>query len=595
MLAELKRLNEKIPENERIPYNMTRNTLNVLFVISSDFKKIIIQHEKEANKRHKILVEFNNNRSSNIYPCLGIDMIEYVFGEVFKTKAKDISSKKHVAYMEKLKESLAIPYISRLFDFLKYVDGHKKCRDKIISELRDIYEKSVPKDLGFISFHFEEDFDWPLHEDPEFINHISRKPENKSTTMCGLCGSYDYPISDVKSPKVFGKDGVIASFNFKSGYPAGVRYGNKNTQDSTQAGVCKKCYFEAYSALQYLLYNGTMIQKENTKVTSKKNSSEYFLHSNRRNFANGEILLFWSEKNGIVPEISELETDREFKPFFDTVKFKGESSLGIELDSPKQGKRNIPIGDPDAFYMFSVRKERGALPLFSPKIGSVIQLRKNLDKWGEDVQDVFSHTIPSIYILARALFQGKIDEKDLSKNIEFLRMRRMLYTLAIDNIALNHTYSSTIINNYLYKNLWIGTAKALLNLIGRNKSMVDERYKKIGEVFSLMKSVRFKAKATGQERFDVAYLSALIRSPRFTLTKLFEENTFHVKKLNGGGGAWYDREIKKLMNEIDISSLPIITTSKQQSNITSGYINKECERMSRKETNKEENDEVQSI
>jgi len=579
MIDKLIEFDKTLSSKDRIPYNTMYSPVMCVVEFSSDYKNVSVFQIETSN----ILNEFSGGRTVNPAPKLGIDNESYVFGFGENAKVEE----RHNNYMEKLSENTHIIYLKEVYDFIKYVDSHKKVRDKIKNLFKEYipnYEKGDFKSQ-VITFKLE-NLDHRLDEDKEFIKLLSKKPKHSDTTICALCGTNNYPVQGILSPKVpFGKNTPsLAAYNFKNVETAskyGIDPGTKKTTTfSKQGGVCSGCYHKAYSALKYLL-NNTVIES----VKRGEKVDIISVYTNRINFKVSkyvtDIVVFFTSSNNSVPELYGAIHGAE--GFFTGVVDK-KTIKDMIYNAHKGGKllnRKEALDD-DEYYIFTTRDEKGAFMMFYPNIGKVSTLRNNLYKWEDDVvyiagdgwDDVNNRytkskqVLPPIYKLSNGL-----------KNI--YGAYKILFECAIDNKPLDYRYIDEIVNNYLYdeyvkQNITYG----LIKLIFRRSNMVDEQYQTIGRLFSLLKSVRQVAQSTGYDKFESQYLPSILRMPSKVLTQLLEENSHHILSLLNEDkthkrGTYLNNEIKKLGGSIDLSSIRLVSTPQQRANIMEGFLKNE--------------------
>jgi CRISPR-associated protein Csd1 len=489
----------------------------------------------------------------------------------------DISKKKHVLFLEKLKEYQELPEISPVISFY----GHNS--DNGAKLALDRFENAIPDEKnrkGNIGFRIQSE-DKRIHEKPGVLNKVIDRYEIAQKTLlssnqklCSICGTNDYPVEDIphgmikRVPDGQSMGCALVSYNEKAFESYGLE-GNNNSSICTN---CAKTYVEG---LNWLLSNGykTVIKNKSGKEKTT------FRYTNRKNFGTDTAMVFWTRRNEKLPEIDQLEApdSGEVARLIDSI------TSGTEGDS-----RYL---EPDQFYSCTLSGSAARISVRDWIETSLVDFRQAIVKWFQDIciveysnesQQQMRH-YAGLYNLARSC-QANNDDN----NVALSRTAVYLWNSALKNTAPPLWILTRVLQRARLDDHGVTSDRAALIklILNRNNKggnfMITEKIMRgnrpvayvCGQIFAKLESIQHAALGDRNAGIRERYFTYSMTLPSAAFGRLFNLNSKHFTKLKNekpGLAVNLDKQLQELCKDIDISSFPATFSLEEQGQFAIGY------------------------
>ncbi len=514
----------------------------------------------------------------------------------------NFDDKKHKLYIEKLEAYQNIDKLKSVLLF--YTDNKSSGLGKAQEEYEKKYREAHQKVKGTMHYCFRFDCDNKrINEYSEVLDEIKKRYDekqlaNKSSKVCSICGTSDYPITDnthgaIKNvPNGQSSGCALVSYNEKV-FESYFLDGNLNSS------ICERCAKNYTSGLNELLSNHRMFTSEKGKA--------YKSYKYRKNLSSDAAILFWLRNGDNILEIGALEDKSEIENKLNEKAndFNGDifSVLGdnvprevrvdafkIILDSiyradGNEAYKNI---DDEAFYSMIISGEASRILVRSWIETNGGQIKNNIAKWFDDIA-LYNYYKKEIEIFTMYDLVGSIssDSYVLKKLYEYL-YNTALFATPMPIYVLQHAVKSVQLGIYKSKyiqNENIALIKLSLNRLNTKRGgfnmnkEIDEENRSTsyvaGRIFAMYEVIQERALGDINAGIREKFFTSASTTPARAFGRLANMSLKHISKLGkesekGGGLArFYDMELQELFAKIE--DFPTLFKLEEQGQFVIGY------------------------
>lgn len=573
MIKELnefgKMIRDEKSKNERIHIALKQEVISIDMVIHEDgrFEKFQLIN-KVATKAEAVTAKKGRAR-------LLLDRAEEVL-----CYGGNKSKKKHQLFLEKLK---LYSNLQELTPVLKFYESNK---ENGIERALQNFEDNIPsaKDRkGNIAFKLFGKT--RIHEEEAVYQKIielyiasQEASLSKYRVTCSVCGSGAYAIPEIHEkiktvPPV--NDGrysarSLVSYN-DNAYESYELLRNKNSS------ICASCAKNYVEGLNWLLSEGPRVKN--------KKGKEYTAYTNRRNFGSDTAMVFWTRKNEKLDEIDYLESPNPS----DVARLIASVTSGTERDS-----RNL---EPDQFYSCTLSGSAARIAVRDWIETSLFDFRKSIAQWFKDIAiveydwDLEKTQIhyARLYDLARCCQRKNSDNSYDKDDTSWVRVATYLWNAALKNTSPPWWILTKVLQRARLDKYGVTAERAaLIKLIltRHNKGgdfVITEKIEQnnrpvayiCGQIFAKLESIQYHA-ASGDRNAGIRerYFTYAMTSPSSAFGRLFNLNSKHFTKLKSdkpGLAVTLDKELQKLIKDVDIQTFPATFSLVEQGQFAIGY------------------------
>lgn len=506
------------------------------------------------------------------------------------------SQKKHQLFLDKLKLYSDLKELEPVFKF--YESNKENGLDKAMQS----FEKDIPSEKdrkGNIAFKLFSKT--RIHEEESVYQRIIKlNGESQEASLskyrvtCSVCGSDAYAIPEIhekikRVPPV--NDGMYAARSLVSyndnAYESYELPRNKNSS------ICASCAKNYVEGLNWLLSEGP-------KVTNKK-GKEYTAYTNRKDFGSDTAMVFWTRKNEKVDEIDYLEAPNPA----DVTRLIESVTSGAERDS-----RYL---ETDQFYSCTLSGSAARIAVRDWIETSLIDFRKSIAEWFQDIAiDEYDKDLKKtqthyarLYELARSCQRKNNDGKNDKDDTSLARVASYLWNAALKNTSPPLWILTKVLQRARLDGVTADRAALIKLIINRHNRggefMITEKIEKgdrpvayvCGQIFAKLESIQYAALGDRNAGIRERYFTYAMTSPSSAFGRLFNLNSKHFTKLKSdklGLAVTLDKELQKLIKDVDIQTFPATFSLKEQGQFAIGYYHQrqaQFDNAKSKETKKE--------
>ncbi len=491
------------------------------------------------------------------------------------------SKKKHVLFLEKLRDYADLPELTPVIAF--YGQNRADGADKALKYFETaISEKNRQGNIGF-RIQAE---GYRIHEKPGVLKKVIAKYEAAqekavadNQKACAICGQSRYPVVDVphgmikRVPNGQTSGCALVSYNEKAFESYGLQ-GNENSSICTN---CAKTYVEG---LNWLLSAGN----ETVTKTKKGKEKPQFRYTHRRNFGTDTAMVFWTRDNKELQEIDQIEAPDP-----------GQVARLIESVASATTADSQYI-EPDYFYSFTLSGSAARITVRDWIETSLHEFKTSIVHWFKDIA-IMAYDSDSkqpktryarLYDLARTCQRRNSDGSYDKDDVALARTATHLWNAALKNSALPLWMLTRTLQRARLDANGVTPERAALIKVILNRNIkggsfmitegIEDGRKPVayvcGQIFAKIETIQYYALGDRNAGIRERYFTYALTSPAAAFGRLFNLNSKHFTKLKTekpGLAVTLDKELQELCKDIDISRFPANFTLEEQGQFAIGY------------------------
>lgn len=465
------------------------------------------------------------------------------------------TEKKHIRYIEKLKEYEFLQELKPIFAFYDNPQEVAKARDAFIS---------LPpnKQKGNMTFML-----YSSHS--RFVSLDSIKDAIKTKyeknlcavmnkdKVCAVCGTDKYPILDeshgsVKMPKGQTSGSMLVSYNNNA-------FESYNLKGNLNSGICTNCARNYVEALKFLLSNGT--------ETTNEKGEKVFKYSNRQKISDDTIALFWTkEPTEDVDPFSDIyqPTEERIRKMFSSIVSGDSQRVGVDVDN--------------YFYCCTMSSAAARIAVRDWMAISVSQYQKNIKQWFEDIATIKDGQV--CYPGINTILNNCIKKKSKPTQNDFkakARIGTMLWHTALTNTSLPIMILQSVLTQIEHGYFSEEKTTVIRLVLNRNiknkykmKEVLDDQNESkaylCGRLFALICKLQFKSQGNVNSSIKDRFFASVSNAPANVMGLLLTKYVpIYEKKTKGA----YTKSITEIAARI--GHFPDKFTSVERGEFALGY------------------------
>jgi CRISPR-associated protein Csd1 len=513
------------------------------------------------------------------------------------------SEKKHDLFLEKLSKYQGLP------DLASVVAFYEQNRVNGVEKALEGFESAIPNEKerkGNIGFRIQAE-GIRIHEKPEILKRLIVEKEtamkNTPKRKCSICNAENYPVEDIphgmikEVPEGQRSGCALVSYN-ENAFESYYLKGNNNSS------ICVNCARTYVEGLNWLL-------KAGTKIINKKNKEDivYTYRWPRKrstSFGVDTAMVFWTRKNERLPEIDQLEAPNP-------------DDVARLIESVTSGtERDAHYLEPDQFYSCTLSGSAARIAVRDWIETSLFDFRKAIAKWFQDISiaeydaDLKQNKThyARLYDMARSCQRKNTDGKYDKDDTSLARVAAYLWNAALKNASLPLWMLTKVLQRARLDKYGVTADRAaLIKLIlnrhnkGGDLMITEKLFQGVrpvayvcGQIFAKLEHIQYWAsRSIGDRNAGIRerYFTYAMTLPSAAFGRLFDLNSKHYTKLKNerpGLAVNLDKELRELVEGVDINKLPTTFLLEEKGQFAIGYYHQKQAQFSgaKSKENKEE-------